>query len=184
MLVPDAIIPPRPGPDYKSFIDVNLGKRDNNALCIAHLEGDRIVVDLLRSWSSSSNRDEIPAETARVIRSYGLESVTGDRVAGDWAISEFGKHGVRLVQDAPPKSELYIALLAIVNHGAIGIPDNTTLVRQLRLLERRPRAGRDWVDLPRGAPEDESNVLAGVAHLLTTTESSEDSGFLIGDALY
>lgn len=77
-----------------------------------------------------------------------------------------------------------MSLLAAVNRGSIGIPNQPDLVRQLRLLERRPRAGRDWIDLPRGASEDEANAVAGLCWLLTSEQQDEEPAFIIGGALY
>jgi len=108
------------------------------------------------------------------LRAFGVPVVTGDRVGGDWVRKDLERHGVQMDQTAPPKANLYLALLAAINRRGVDIPDNPTLTRQLRLLERRARpSGRDWVDLPRGQSEDEANAVAGLVWLLTAEEKEE-----------
>jgi hypothetical protein len=165
--------------EYVGFVDLNLGRKDKTALAIGHLEGARVVIDLLRSWSSASSRDEITIEVCQALKAYGCHEAIGDRVAGDWAVRDFARYGITLRQEAEPKATLYLALLAAVNRRGVMLPNDPTLLRQLRLLERRPRpSGRDWVDLPRGASEDEANVCAGVIWALTSGEPEHELGWV------
>ena len=99
--------PPRAGVHYVCFLDVNLGKRDKNALAIGHLEGDRIILDLVRSWSSGVSRDEVTSESAGAMKAYGILEAWCDRVAGDWAATDYQRHSIKLRQEAAPKSDLY-----------------------------------------------------------------------------
>ena len=50
----------------------------------------------------------------------------------------------------------------------MSIPDNTKLLRELRLLERRThRRGKDSVDHPRAGSDDHANALFGMLRLCT-----------------
>ena len=50
----------------------------------------------------------------------------------------------------------------------MSIPDNTKLLRELRLLERRThRSGKDSVDHPRAGSDDHANALFGMLRLCT-----------------
>ncbi len=65
------------------------------------------------------------------------------------------------------RSQLYLALLPTVNSASVEIPDDATLLRELRGLERkRGSSGRDRVDHRPGAHDDRANALAGVVSLL------------------
>ena len=50
-------------------------------------------------------------EYAELLKSYGVSSVTSVRYAGSWVAEAFRTHDVACNQTAPPKSELYVALL-------------------------------------------------------------------------
>jgi hypothetical protein len=57
-------------------------------------------------------------------------------------------------------------LESLFAQGRIAILDNPVLVRELKLLERRPQAGgRTRVDHPSGAHDDHANALALAAAL-------------------
>ena len=66
------------------------------------------------------------------------------------------------------------------NRGEVEIPDDATLIRELRLLERRPsNLGRETVSHPRGAHDDRANAVFGVLRLI-----SKYRGFTAADMIY
>jgi hypothetical protein len=65
------------------------------------------------------------------------------------------------------RSALYLELLPSLNAGAVELPDDARLLRELRGLERRRgSAGRDRVDHRPGEHDDRANAVAGVVALL------------------
>lgn len=73
------------------------------------------------------------------------------------------RHGVLYRHAERTKSELYLDLLPLITRGAIELPPDLELLRQLRLLERRRGAqGKDVVDHPHGAyhHDDRANAVA------------------------
>ena len=75
-------------------------------------------------------------------------------------------------EEAPDKAAAYGELEPVFAQGRIEILDHPQLIRELKLLERRPRSGgRDVVDHPRGYQDDYANSLA-----LATMEAMTASG--------
>ena len=59
------------------------------------------------------------------------------------------------------RSAYYREVEPLFSQGRIDVLDHPALIRELRMLERRPRAGgADRVDHPRGGKDDHANALA------------------------
>jgi hypothetical protein len=161
---------------YSAFCDPSGGRGDAFTLAIGHREGSadslRVVVDLVRAWFPPFDPSRVVAEAAEVLRGYRVSSVTGDRYSGEFVVSEFRRHEIAYQTSEKDRSALYLELLATVNAGRIELLDLPDLLRELRLLERRASAGgRDRVDHPRGAHDDQANAVAGVASLLRSVKT-------------
>src|SRR5262249_31060672 len=92
---------------------------------------------------------------------------TGDRFAGEWPREQLRAHGIEYVLADKPKSDYYLGLVAHINAGAVELPDDAELLRELRGLERRRGpSGRDRVDHRPNAHDDRANAVAGVAEML------------------
>jgi hypothetical protein len=89
--------------------------------------------------------------------------VYADRYAGAFARAPFVAHGLGYATArTPPKSELYQALLPLLNAHRVELLDVPRLTAQLGNLERHTRAGgRDVVDHPPNAHDDVANACAG-----------------------
>ena len=153
---------------YTCFIDPAGGSGgDSFTLAIGHLQDDVKVLDCLRERRPPFSPDQVTAEYAELMKSYGCHRAFGDRFAGGWPVERFREHGVNYEQSAKPKSELYAALLPDLNSGRVQLLDHPRLIGQLCSLERRTsRGGRDSVDHEPGSHDDVSNVLAGLAQHL------------------
>jgi len=104
----------------------------------------------------------IVEEFADVLKSYGITKIYGDRYGGEWPRERFRIHGINYEPAENTKSEIYQALLPIINSGAVELLDNDRLLRQFVSLERRTsRAGKDSIDHPRGLHDDVANAVAG-----------------------
>jgi hypothetical protein len=100
-------------------------------------------------------------EIADILTRYGLREVHGDRYFGQWVVEAFQKAGIHYRQTDQDKSVFYVGLEPLFAQGKIEIVDHGELSRELRLLERRPRAGgKVIIDHPRGSHDDFANSLA------------------------
>jgi hypothetical protein len=105
-------------------------------------------------------------EYCRLLRSYGIARVCGDKYAGEWPREQFKRHGVQYETAEHTKSEYYVDLLPLLNSRRIDLLDHARLVNQLAGLERRTsRAGKDSIDHPPGGHDDICNAVAGAAFL-------------------
>ena len=155
------------GVGYRAFVDPSGGSADAMALAIGHARGEMATLDCLRERKPPFSPEAVVTDFARVIKSYGLSSVTGDRYAGEWPREAFRKQGIRYDLAESPRSDLYRDLLPRLNSGTVDLLDNPTLLHQLVGLERRvARGGRESIDHAPGGHDDLANAAAGVLSLL------------------
>jgi len=138
---------------------------DAFTMSICHQENDVIVQDYLRGWKKSRNADlnleSIVGEIAAILKEYRLNQIHGDKFAAQWPVEQFKKVGVIYNQTPEPKSFYYLATEPMFATGKIEILDNPELHRELKMLERRARAGgRTLIDHPTNRHDDLSNALA------------------------
>ena len=123
--------------------------------------GTRPGLGLVRIWR----------DFARLIRSYGIARVVGDRWGGEFPREQFRKRGIFYAVASAPKSDLYRDLLPLLNSGRIVLPKSDRLINQLCGLERRTaRSGKDSIDHPAGGKDDIANAVAGAADLVSLAE--------------
>lgn len=162
-------LPPLPGVIYSAATDPSGGGPDAFTLSVVHTEAEgekpvRLIQDVMRGWqrrrSETINLEAVVGEIAEIIRAYGLSEVTGDRYAAGWVRQAFEKVGISY-RDAEEKSKAYLEVEPLFAQGRIEILDHPQLIRELRLLERRPRpGGKLTVDHPSGGHDDHANSLA------------------------
>jgi hypothetical protein len=173
-------LPPRDGLRYVGAVDTSGGGADAFTLSIVHTEGDRagrrVVQDVMRGWArprgGSVDLEGIVRESGGLLKRYGLRQVSGDRYAAGWVVERFKAEGVRyeLPQLTMPgaaepayldKASAYLECEPLFAQGRIQLLDHPQLARELKLLERRPRAGgRTLVDHPSHGHDDYANALA------------------------
>lgn len=168
--------PPSPGTSYVAFDDPASGSgADAWTKAIAHREGDRVVLDVLRAWVPPFNPSGVIAESAALSKAYGLHATTGDRYAPGFVLEGFRAHGLTYAPSTQDRSALYLELLPLLNAGRIRLLDSPDLLRELRGLERRRgTAGRDRVDHAPGAGhhDDRANSCAGACVLAAGRDSA------------
>jgi len=149
---------------YFAFADVaGGGGKDSYAIALGHLEGEKVVIDVIRSRAPKFNPEEVTSQYCDLLKAYGISRVVGDKFSGDWASNAFAKFGITYDRAEKTKSELYLEAEGAFNTGRVSLPNRETAVSQLKALVRRVRSGgRDSVDTDSGQPEDEANVLCGV----------------------
>ena len=102
----------------------------------------------------------VAAEFAALVKEYRISKLIGDNYSGEWVLSAFQAAGIVYERCLRVKSQLYLEGLPSFNRGAISIPNQPRLIRELRLLERHVhRSGRDSVDHGSGGSDDFANVL-------------------------
>ena len=157
---------------YFAFTDPSGGARDSFSLAIAHLEGEKAVLDVIRERRPPFSPDAVATEYAELVKAYGLHRVTGDRYAGEWPREAFRKCGVEYVPSDRDKSAIYGAVLPAINSRRVDLLDSRVLKVQLLGLERRTaRSGKDSIDHAPGARDDVANAVAG-ALVGVVTDSS------------
>ncbi|MEK1890736.1 MAG: hypothetical protein AAAB35_24870 [Phyllobacterium sp.] len=186
-VVPGAreLLPAR-GHRYFAFVDPSGGSSDSMTLGIAHRElsnktamvlgGQRgtnrikededdnwtVVLDCVREVAPPFSPENVVEQFCKVIKSYGLSKVTGDRYAGEWPRERFKHFGVTYEVAENTRSDLYLNLVPSINSQRIRLLDLPRLENQLISLERRTtRVGRDLVDHPPGGHDDLANAAAG-----------------------
>src|SRR5206468_247062 len=130
-------LPPQQGVFYQTFVDASAGRHDAFTCGIAHREGDRILLDVVRGKKPPFDPASVAAEFAQLAKDYHCSKVTGDAYAGEWVSQAFKAAGVEYMRALKPKSEIYLEGLPLFSRGLVSIPDHQQLVRELRLLERR-----------------------------------------------
>jgi hypothetical protein len=149
---------------YFAFVDVaGGGGKDSYAIALGHLEGEKVVVDVIRSRAPKFNPEEVTQQYCELLKAYGISRVVGDKFSGDWASNAHAKFGITYERAEKTKSEIYLEAEGAFNTGRVELPNRETAVSQLKALVRKVRSGgRDSVDTDSGQPEDEANVLCGV----------------------
>ncbi len=155
---------------YSGFVDPSGGSADSFTLAIAHLSDDKIgVLDVLRERKPPFSPEDVIAEFAAILKSYGISKITSDRYAGVFPVELFRKHSITCEQSARPKSTLYQETLPLINSRKIDLLDQPKLTAQLLGLERRTaRSGKDSIDHAPGGHDDLANAAAGVLSNLST----------------
>jgi hypothetical protein len=169
-VVEDAVVSGRyelaPAPltyKYHGFVDPSGGSQDSFTLSIAHGEGDIAVLDCIREFRPPFSPENVVAELAGVLRSYGLSEVAGDAYSGEFVRELFRDKGISYNISRKSKSQIYVDLLPMLNSCRVALLDNPKLVAQLCSLERRTTrgTGRDIVDHPPNSHDDLINAAAG-----------------------
>lgn len=151
---------------YVAFCDVSGGRGDDAALAIAHREGKRVIVDLVRRWHPPFNPRVIVKEMAKQLGEYNVHRVMGDNYAAEFTSSAFKENGIAYTKSPKPKSAFYLELLPRLCSGEVELVDDDHLIDQLASLERRTRSGgKDSIDHPPGGHDDSANAVAGVCEV-------------------
>jgi hypothetical protein len=131
-----------------------------SGLCL--IEKSRMLFDFIR-YPPRAGLEGTVREIADIVKRYNLQprEVHGDKYASKWTVERFASEGVIYQQNDADKSVYYLELEPLFSTDRIQILDNPELVRELRLLEKRPRAtGKTLVDHPLRGHNDLANALA------------------------
>jgi len=165
------------GASYYAFVDPAGGSgKDSMALSIFHKEKDteRIIQDCIRAQRPPFNPKQCVKEFTRVLKSFGLSRVTGDKYSGDWCASTFREEGIQYENAKKTKAELYLDFLPLIMQGRLDLLDHRQTIIELKQLERVTGRGRDIVDHPANLHDDCANVTAGGAVLAAAFNSGPE----------
>jgi hypothetical protein len=186
----DVAIPPgvmaltrSPGVQYYGFTDPagggNAGS-DAFSLGIAHQDrGGRVMLDKL-VWTDAPFVPETVVERyAEVLSAFGVQTVHGDKYAGEWPASMFRKYGVTYTAAQKPKSDIYLEVAPLFAAKRIELLDIARLGTELRLLERKPRGGGrgDQVDHGPNGHDDLINGALGACWIASTRPIAQAQDF-------
>jgi hypothetical protein len=153
-------LPPEADRRYFSFVDMSGGSADDAVLCICHVEGRVVVIDLVEKQSGKppfSPRQAVE-KFAGVMRDYGVRAVVGDDFAGNTFKSDFEAHGITYRSCRRSKSDLYEALEPKLNAGEVELPDFPILIEQAvclvwrgQRIDHEPGSHDDWINAIAGA---------------------------------
>lgn len=164
------------GCTYRAFVDPSGGSADSMTLAIAHLERGVSMLDAVRETPAPFAPEAVVADFCALLKSYGLQEVTGDRYAGEWPREQFRKLGIEYKLSDRPKSDIYRDLLPTLNSGRAELLDLPRLATQFCALERRTaRGGRDSIDHPPGTHDDLANAAAGALLLVGDVGGFDDT---------
>jgi hypothetical protein len=182
--VEDAVIagrhelPPRVGERYVAAVDPSGGGADAFTLAIVHVEDEgsarRVVLDVVKGWSRvGSQLSGVVQQIAEIVMRYGLREVIGDRYAANWTREAFQQAKVMYRDAELDKSTAFLECEPLFAQCRVELLDHPQLIRELKILERRPHAGgRTIVDHPRGGSDDFANALCvAAAHAISKAAS-------------
>jgi hypothetical protein len=162
-------LPARDGVRYHAAIDPSGGGPDAFTVAVCHVEGQGssawVVVDVVKGWSrqgsNSVDLTGVVTEITSLLKRYRITRATGDRYAGQWVSQAFAAVGMNYREASMDKSAAFTELEPLFAEGRINLPDHPQLVRELKNLERRHRAGgRVIVDHPHGGHDDHATAVA------------------------
>ena len=167
---------------YTGFVDPSGGSSDSFALAIGHgASGARVILDTVREVRPPFSAEAVVMEFAKLLKSYGITRVVGDRYAGEWPWERFRLQGITSEVADKSKSDYYVEFLPLLNSRRLELLDNRKLVGQFAGLERRVGrgTGKDTIDHGPGGHDDLANVVAGC--MVSVAAESTHVGPLITD---
>ena len=174
-------LPPLPAGKvfYRAFCDASGGVgRDSYTVAIAHKEGDRFVVDLVRGTKGKFDTQAVTEEYAALLKEYRIGAIVGDHWGQEWVQGAWRRCGITYTKSDLRKSDIYLETLPLYVRSLVRLPNHPTLIRELRLLERYThRGGKDTVDAPKNQPEDHANSVCGALRQLSSRFGGYDSSF-------
>lgn len=172
------LLPRASGVTYFGFVDPSGGRNDSMTLSIAHLDGDKAVLDVMHEAEPPFSTDDVTKQFCATLKDYGLTKVTGDNYGGEWPKERFRTHGVEYERSKLPRSEIYRAFLPLLTSGRVELCDNPKMKAQFCALERTVnKGGRDSINHPAGAHDDLCNAAAGALCLASEGKSGFDSSY-------
>jgi hypothetical protein len=153
-------LPFEEGRRYVAAVDMSGGSSDDACLAIGHLDGRKVVLDLVAKQIGSPPFD--PRDAVRqfcdILHSYKIIRVAGDAFAGETFRQDFAAGRVAYDVRTASASELYERLEPVLNAGEVELLDHPTPIEQLVSLIWRGNK----ITHEHGAHDDHATVIAQV----------------------
>lgn len=162
---------------YVAFVDVSGGVSDASVLAVAHKEpgarAEHVVLDQLIIAKAPHQPHEVVLRFAAVLQRFAIRRLVGDRYGANWVTDAFKHVGVIYEPSDLDKSGIYAETLPLFAEKRVELLDDKRLITELRLLERRPRAGgrSDAIDHPPRAHDDAANATCGALWLAASVKA-------------
>ena len=163
----------------RAFVDMSGGRHDASCLGIAHAENvgepaqrspPRLVLDVLEHVRAPHAPSAVVERFCQTLKNYGISRVVGDRYGAEWVTSAFKDRGISYESSELDKSSIYMEVLPAFAERRVTLIDDKRLITELRMLERKPRAGgrADVVDHAPNMHDDAANAACGALWLAGT----------------
>jgi hypothetical protein len=154
-------LPPETGQGYTLAIDAAF-TADRFAAIVGHRIGERIIVDLVRSWRGTRQApvpvDGTLDELAAMSRAYHDAPAVIDQFAAEPVRQGLERRGVHVIArpwTSATKVDAVAAVRQYLYAGNLDIPDHKGLVSELVTLEQHPLpSGRPRIAAPSGGNDD------------------------------
>jgi hypothetical protein len=156
-------LPPAPNKQYRAFVDMSGGSKDEAVLCIAHREGRVSIIDRIEKQPGKPpfRPQDAIGRFCLVMREYGVSEVVGDNFGGDTFKYDFRDWGRSYRVAKPNKTELYEAFEPVLNAGEIQLLDHSKFTEQaLTLVVKGSK-----IDHESNGHDDYINAVAGAVWL-------------------
>lgn len=147
--------------NYSAFADLSGGRVDSATLAIAHLDGEKGVLDLLVERAAPFSPEQAVEGFCALLKQYGCHEVTGDKYAASWVSDAFEKNGISYEASERSRSQIYLEFLPSVTSQRVELLDHARMVSQFLGLERKVGRNADIVDHGPGGHDDLCNAAAG-----------------------
>jgi hypothetical protein len=152
---------PQPGLAYHCGVDPSGGVKDSFTAAVSHADKDNsIVLDALIEIKAPFDPDVAVESVSALIKSFGLNSCTGDKYAAQFVVSAFAKHGITYRHSERDRSKIYADVLPLFTSGRARLLDTekSRLAVQFAGLQRETSSmGRDKIDHQKGGKDDLCN---------------------------
>jgi hypothetical protein len=132
---------PQSGVNYVGSLDAAF-RSDAFAHAIAHVDGERVVVDLARSWKPRRGQPiqflPVLEEIVNIMKNYRAYDLYGDQVAAEPIKQFVAQHGITFEQTTTlgrKASAIFATLRAKCMAGQLELPNDPELISQLKRLE-------------------------------------------------
>ena len=163
-------LPPMANTFYRAFVDASGGTgNDAYSIAIGHkASSGEFAIDVCRGTRGRIDPQATTEAYAKLCKEYRVGTVIGDSYSAEWVKTAWRSNNVTYVKSDLPKSQIYIETIPLFTRGLVRLPNQPTLLRELRLLERHThRSGRDTVDHGKGGHDDYANAVCGVLRQLS-----------------
>jgi hypothetical protein len=163
---------PQQGLAYHCGVDPSGGVKDSFTAAVSHADKDNsIVLDALIEIKAPFDPDVAVESVSAMIKSFRLNSCTGDKYAAQFVVSAFAKHGITYRHSERDRSKIYADVLPLFTSGRARLLDTEKgrLAVQYAGLQRETSSmGRDKIDHQKGGKDDLCNS-ASLAMVLASS---------------